>query len=72
MSNTKKKKQVSRLLQTDDCHIGIIGSGLAGLSCALAIIRSSPTFQGRITIYERKPNHIIKQQIASNGVKYLF
>ena len=66
MSSTNKKKPVSRLLQTNDCHIGIIGSGLAGLSCALAI-RSSPSFQGRITIYERKPNNNIEQTTSNDN-----
>ena len=51
-----KKKHQQRLLQTD-CHIGIIGSGLGGISCALAILRScsqnNTPFKGRITIYER-------------------
>ncbi|KAL3758170.1 hypothetical protein ACHAWU_004808 [Discostella pseudostelligera] len=30
-----------RLLQNDDVHIGIVGGGLAGLSAALAILRSA-------------------------------
>jgi salicylate hydroxylase len=34
----KSKKNQQRLLQTD-CHIGIVGSGLGGLSAALAILR---------------------------------
>ena len=36
----QQREKKGRLLQTKDCHIGIIGSGLAGLSCALSILRS--------------------------------
>ena len=38
-TNTKKSSKKERLLQTPNCHIGIVGSGLAGLSTALAIVR---------------------------------
>ena len=36
--STKSKKNHQRLLQTN-CHIGIVGSGLGGLSAALAILQ---------------------------------
>lgn len=82
--NKYQKKISNKLLDQDDIHIGIIGSGLAGLSAALSVLRAfrqkhflnidNNAYQTlkkiKITIYERDASQTDRKEGYGMTISY--
>ena len=65
--NSRKKKKRRRLTNKDTDHIIIIGSGLAGLSCALSFEQEGYT---NISLYERDINFDVQKEGYGLTISY--